>query len=51
MGEETNIFKAHQRGLLRQLKALKEALKTGDSEKAGKLLDRLIEDTRADIED
>lgn len=49
--EEEKIFKAYQRGLLRQLKALKEALKSGDSEKAEKLLDRLIEDTKADIED
>lgn len=49
--EEEKIFKAYQRGLLRQLKALKEALKNGDSEKAEKLLDRLIEDTKADIED
>lgn len=51
MNEEANIFKAYQRGLLRQLKALKEALKTGDSEKADQLLARLIEDTKADIED
>lgn len=51
MREETNIFKAYQRGLLRQLKVLKEALKNGDREKAEKLLDRLIEDTKADIED
>lgn len=49
--EEEKIFKAYQRGLLRQLKALKEALENGDSETAEKLLDRLIEDTKADIED
>lgn len=49
--EEEKIFKAYQRGLLRQLKALKEALKNGDKEKAEKLLDGLIEDTKADIED
>lgn len=49
--EEEKIFKAYQRGLLRQLKALKEALKNGDGENAEKLVDRLIEDTTADIED
>lgn len=51
MNEEANIFRAYQRRLLRQLKALKEALKAGDSEKADQLLDRLIEDTKADIAD
>lgn len=49
--EEEKIFKAYQRGLLRHLKALKEAMKSGDSENAEKLLDRLIEDTKADLED
>lgn len=51
MNEEANIFKAYQRGLLRQLVALKAARKSKDYEKAEKLLDRLIEDTKADIED
>lgn len=49
--EEEKIFKAYQRGLLRQLKVLKEALKNGDREESKKLVDRLIEDTKADIED
>lgn len=51
MNEEANIFKAYQRGLLRQLVALKTALKSRDYEKAKRLLDRLVEDTKADIED
>lgn len=51
MNEEANIFKAYQRGLLRQLVALNAALKSKDYEKAEKLLDGLIEDTKADIED
>ena len=49
--EEEKIFKAYQRGLLRQLKTLKKALKNGENETAEKLLDRLVEDTKADIED
>lgn len=51
MSEEERIFRGYQRGLLRQLKALKDALQSMDYETAEKLLDRLIEDTKADIED
>lgn len=47
--EMDNMHRAYQRGLLRQLKALKEELKSGDSGKAEELLDRLIEDTNADL--
>lgn len=47
MTEEELIFRAYQRGLLRRLIALKSA----DQETAAKLLDGLIEDTKADIAD
>lgn len=43
--EMDNMHRAYQRGLLRRLKALKEA----DGETAAKMLDELIEDTKADI--
>ena len=51
MPEEKAIFKAYQRGLLRRLKALKEAMQAKDYEKAERLIDELIEDTQAGIED
>lgn len=51
MTEEKRIFKSYQRGLLRQLKALKEALQSKDYETAEKILADLITDTKADIED
>ncbi len=51
MSEESLIFKSYQRGLLRQLNKQKEAMTDRDYEAAEKLLDRLIEDTKADIED
>lgn len=49
MNEEAKIFKAYQRGLLRQLVTLETALKTEDYEEAEKLLNRLIEDTKEDM--
>lgn len=51
MTEEERIFKSYQRGLLRRLNAQKEALQSKDYEAAEKLLDDLITDTKADIED
>lgn len=51
MNEEILIFKSYLRSLMRQLKALKEALKNKDYERAEKLLDELIEDTKNNIED
>lgn len=49
--EESRIFKAYLRGLARDLKALKAALKEKDAAAAEKLLDGLIEDTQKGIED
>lgn len=49
--EMDNMHRAYQRGLLRQLTVLKAALKNKDNQAAEKLLDELIEDTKADIED
>lgn len=49
--EEERIFKSYQRGLLRRLNAQKEALQSKDYETAEKIIDGLIEDTKADIED
>lgn len=51
MTEEARIFKGYLRGLMRQLKALREALKNKDYAAAEKLLDNLIEDTEKDIAD
>ena len=51
MNEEILIFKSYLRSLMRHLKALKEALKNKDYERAEKLLDELIEDTKNNIED
>jgi hypothetical protein len=45
------VFKSYLRKLARDLKDLKAALKEKDYEKAEKLLDNLIADTQADIED
>lgn len=50
MIEETAIFKSYLRSLMRQLKALKEALHTKDYEKTERLLEALIDDTQKDIE-
>lgn len=49
--EMDNMHRAYQRGLLRQLNQQKEALQSKDYGAAEKLLDRLIEDTKADIEE
>lgn len=51
MTEESRIFKGYLRGLLRQLKAQREALKNKDYVAAEKLLDNLIQDTEKDIAD
>lgn len=51
MVEEMAVFKGYLRSLMRQLKALKEAMKNKDYEKAERLIDELIEDTQNNIED
>lgn len=51
MNEETAVFKGYLRSLMRQLKALKEALDQKNYEQAGRLVDELIEDTQKNIED
>lgn len=43
-------FKAYSRALLRILKGAKEALENGDKERALKVINELIEDTKKDIE-
>lgn len=45
------VFKGYLRSLMRQLKALKEAMSNKEFDKAEKLLDELIEDTQKNIED
>ena len=45
------VFKGYLRSLMRQLKAMKEAMQNKDFEKAEKLLDELIDDTQKNIED
>jgi len=45
------VFKGYLRSLMRQLKALKEAMVAKDFEKAERLLDELIDDTQKNIED
>lgn len=49
--EMDNMHRAYQRGLLRQLNQQKAALQSKNYDTAEKLLNRLIEDTKADIED
>lgn len=51
MKEETAVFKGYLRSLMRQLKALKEALHKKDYEQAERLVDELMEDTQKNIED
>ena len=51
MVEQMAVFKGYLRSLMRQLKALKEALQSKDYIKAERLLDELIEDTQNNIED
>lgn len=50
-GIKMAVFKSYLRKLARDLKDLRAALKEKDYEKAEKLLDNLIADTQADIED
>ncbi len=47
--EMDNMHTAYQRGLLRHLERLNEALENNDQDEAKKLLAGLIEDTKADI--
>lgn len=49
--EDMSVFKSYLRRLLQDLKDLKETIKSGDTEKAEKLADQLIEDTQKGIED
>ena len=49
--EEMSVFKSYLRRLVRDLRDLKEALRTKDYEKAEKLVDDLITDTQKGIED
>lgn len=51
MVEEMAVFKGYLRSLMRQLKALKEAMKNKDYATAERLIDELIEDTQNNIED
>ena len=45
------VFKGYLRSLMRQLKALKEAMAAKEYDKAEKLIDELIDDTQKNIED
>lgn len=47
--EMDNMHRAYQRGLLRHLEKVNDALKGNDLEEAKKLICELIEDTKADI--
>ena len=49
--EDMAVIKCYLRSLMRQLKALKEALKNKDYSRAELLLDELIDDTQKNIED
>ena len=49
--EDKLIFKSYSRLLLRDLKNVKEALKTKDYETAERIVNELISDTQKDIED
>lgn len=49
--EMDNMHRAYQRGLLRQLEKMNEALERDNPEEIKKLLQELIEDTKADIAD
>ena len=46
-----SVFKSYLRGLLQDLKDLKEAIRNGEVEQAEKMIDRLIGDTQKGIED
>lgn len=47
--EELAAFKAYQRGILRQLKAVRETLFKQDYIAAEKLIEELIEDAQANL--
>lgn len=49
--EMDNMHRAYQRGLLRHLEKMNDALERNDQEETKKLLQELIEDTKADIAD
>ena len=49
--EMDNMHRAYQRGLLRQLEKMDDALSRNSTDEVQKLLDELIEDTKADISD
>lgn len=49
--DEMAVFKGYLRSMMRQLKALKDALDRNDINTAKKLVDELIEDTQKNIED
>ena len=49
--EEMAVFKSFLRTLMRQLEALKKAIDNKDFETASTLIDQLITDTQAGIED
>lgn len=49
--EDMSVFKSYLRGLLQDLKDLKEAIRNGELEQAEKMIDRLIGDTQKGIED
>ena len=51
MSEDMSVFKSYLRGLLQDLKDLREALKSKDYEKVESMVDRLIDDTQKGIED
>jgi len=49
--EADDMHRAYQRGLLRHLEKIREALERSDHEEAARLLAELIEDTKADIDE
>lgn len=49
MEDNTKVFIAYNRKLLRILKKLRELLEDGNTEDAKIMLDELIEDTESDI--
>ena len=53
MDEENSksVFKSYLRLLLQDLKTIKETADTGDKETVTQIIDRLIRDTQAGIED
>lgn len=50
MNEETLIFKAYSRGLLRQLEQLKKEVNDNNLQEAQNLIDELIADTQNNID-